>query len=121
MKDIPAEAILFDMYYMAKDPVVLVGDKREAPKVELFPVTEATPRFRDFHISNVVCYGAAKAVFIRGLPEMAISDIFIQDVVIKADKAGDVISGNNISLNHVKLITSDSGKINVQDSKGVKQ
>ncbi|MGC4104417.1 glycosyl hydrolase family 28 protein [Ferruginibacter sp.] len=27
MKDIPAEAILFDMYYMAKDPVVLSGEK----------------------------------------------------------------------------------------------
>jgi DNA sulfur modification protein DndE len=121
MKDIPAEAILFDMYYMAKDPVVLVGDKRETPKVELFPVTEATPRFRDFHISNVVCYGAAKAIFIRGLPEMAISDIYLEGVVIKADKAGDVIAANNISLSHVKLITSDSGKINVQDSKGVKQ
>jgi len=29
MKDIPAEAILFDMYYMAKDPVALAGEKRE--------------------------------------------------------------------------------------------
>ena len=37
MKDIPAEAILFDMYYMAKDPVVLAGEKRELPKVEFKP------------------------------------------------------------------------------------
>lgn len=121
MKDIPAEAILFDMYYMAKDPVVLKGEKREAPKTQLLPVTEATPRFRDFHISNVVCYGAAKALFIRGLPEMPISDIFLENITIKADKAGDIIVGNNINLSHVKLITSDGGKINVQDSKGVKQ
>jgi DNA sulfur modification protein DndE len=27
MKDIAAEAILFDMYYMAKEPVVLAGEK----------------------------------------------------------------------------------------------
>jgi DNA sulfur modification protein DndE len=121
MKDIPAEAILFDMYYMAKDPVVLKGDSRETPKVQLLPVTEATPRFRDFHISNVVCYGAAKALFIRGLPEMPISDIFIDGVTIKADKAGDVIAASNINLSHMKLITSDNGKINVQNSKGVKQ
>jgi len=120
MEEIPAEAILFDMYYMAKDPVVLVGDKRETPKVELLPVTEATPRFRDFHISNIVCNGAEKAIFIRGLPEMPISDIYIDKVVIKSDKAGDVIAGNNINLTNIKLITGDNGKINVQNSKGVK-
>ena len=28
MKDIPAEAILFDMYYAAQDPVALAGEKR---------------------------------------------------------------------------------------------
>jgi polygalacturonase len=44
MKDIPAEAILFDMYYMAQDPVALTGENREAPKVEFKPVSEATPQ-----------------------------------------------------------------------------
>ena len=120
MENIPAEAILFDMYYMAKDPVLLNGEKREAPKVETFPVTDATPRFRDFHISNVVCYGAAKALFVRGLPEMPISDIYLKDITIKADKAGDFIEGQRIQLENVKLLTTDSGKINVQDSKDVK-
>ncbi|MCF6404295.1 glycosyl hydrolase family 28 protein [Chitinophaga filiformis] len=120
MKDIPAEAILFDMYYMAKDPVPLSGEKREAPKVQLFPVTEATPQFRDFHISNVVCHGAEKAIFIRGLPEMPISDIHLKDITIKAKAAGDCIAGSNISLTNVTLVTKDSGKINVQDSKQVK-
>jgi len=48
MKGIVGEAILFDMYYMAKDPVPLAGEKREAPKVDTLPVTEATPQFRIF-------------------------------------------------------------------------
>jgi DNA sulfur modification protein DndE len=52
---------------------------------------------------------------------MAISDIFIDNTTIKADKAGDIIAASNINLSHMKLITSDGGKINVQDSKGVKQ
>src|SRR5690349_13717467 len=42
MKDIPGEAILFDMYYSAIDPVALAGEKREAPKVMVYPVTEET-------------------------------------------------------------------------------
>ena len=30
MKDIPGEAILFDMYYMAQDPIALSGEKKRA-------------------------------------------------------------------------------------------
>jgi polygalacturonase len=107
MKDIPAEAILFDMYYMAQDPVVLAGEKREAPKVELLPVTDATPVFRDFHINNVVCNGALKAIFIRGLPEMNIHDIELEDITIKAKGGIDIQEGKNISLTNVNVIPTN--------------
>ncbi|GGH57560.1 polygalacturonase [Filimonas zeae] len=103
MKDIPGEAILFDMYYAAQDPVPLAGEKRDAPKVQLLPVTEATPVFRDFHISNVVCDGASKAIFIRGLPEMNISDIYLSDVTVKAEKGIDIQEAKNIQLNNIQL------------------
>jgi DNA sulfur modification protein DndE len=66
-----------------------------------------------------VCHGAEKAIFIRGLPEMPISDIHLKDITIKAKKAGDCIVGSNISMTNVRLITEDDGKINVQDSKQV--
>ncbi|HEY0039981.1 MAG TPA: glycoside hydrolase family 28 protein, partial [Flavisolibacter sp.] len=75
MKNIPGEAILFDMYYAAQDPITLSGEKREPPKVETLPVTEATPQFQNFYISNVVCNGAEKAIFVRGVPEMNVKNI----------------------------------------------
>ncbi|MFX9015964.1 hypothetical protein ABTN29_19905, partial [Acinetobacter baumannii] len=81
MKDIVGEAILFDMYYMAKDPVPLSGEKRELPKVEILPVTDATPQFQNFYISNIVCSGAEKAIFVRGIPEMPIKNIFINNAI----------------------------------------
>lgn len=108
MKDIPAEAILFDMYYMAKDPVVLAGEKRELPKVELKPVDESTPVFRNFHISNVYCNGAEKAIFLRGIPEMHVKDIVLENMVLKADKGIDVQESSNISFRNIKLIVADS-------------
>ena len=52
MKDIPGEAILFDMYYAAQDPIAIAGEKREPPKVETMPVTEATPQFNNFFFDN---------------------------------------------------------------------
>ena len=45
MAHIRNEAILFDMYYAAKQ------DRPE-------PLSERTPQFRNFHIANIVCRSA---------------------------------------------------------------
>lgn len=108
MKDIPAEAILFDMYYMAKDPVVLAGEKRELPKVEFKTVDETTPVFKNFHISNVYCNGAEKGIFVRGLPEMHVKDIVLENMVLQADKGIDVQEASGISFKNIKIISADT-------------
>jgi len=121
MKDIVGEAILFDMYYMAKDPIVLAGEQRDAPQVKLLPVTEETPVFRDFHISNVVCDGASKAVFIRGLPEMSISSIYLDNIVIQAKEGIDIQEAKNVELTNVKIITGPKVPlINIQNGNAIK-
>jgi hypothetical protein len=108
MKDIPAEAILFDMYYMAKDPVALAGEKRELPKVEFIPVDETTPVFRNFHISNVYCNGAEKGIFIRGLPEMHVKDIVLENMVLQAKKGIDVQEASGITFKNIKIISEET-------------
>ena len=108
MKDIAGEAILFDMYYMAKDPVPLAGEVRDAPKVELLPVTEATPQFKNFLVKNIVCDGAEKAVFIRGLPEMSIKNIAMENMVIKAKKGIICEEANGISFKNVQVVAADT-------------
>ena len=120
MKDIPGEAILFDMYYAAKDPIPLAGETREPPKVEMLPVSEETPQFKNFYIKNVVCNGAEKAIFVRGLPEMSIKNIFLEDVVITANKGLDMTEGSNISLKNVKLITREQDPVmNIHNSQNI--
>ncbi len=108
MKDIPGEAILFDMYYMAKDPVPLAGEKREMPKIETLPVTEATPVFRNFYINNIVCNGAEKAIFVRGIPEMQISNINLSNMVLQTHKGIECTEGNHINFNNIRLVTSEA-------------
>jgi polygalacturonase len=104
MKNIPGEAILFDMYYAAQDPIALAGEKREAPKVEFMPVSESTPQFKNIYIKNVLCDGAEKAIFIRGLPEMNIHDISLENITILSKKGMECSEAKNITLNNVKLI-----------------
>ena len=116
MIGIVGEAILFDMYYAAVDPILLKGDKRDAPKVVMLPITEETPVFRDFHIANVVCDGAAKAIFIRGLPELSISNITLENLSIKAKEGIDIQEAKNITLNNVSLVIAKADPlINIQN------
>ena len=121
MKDIAAEAVLFDMYYMAKDPVPLTGEKREMPKIETLPVTDGTPIFRNFYINNIVCNGAEKGIFVRGIPEMQISNIQLTNLVLRSRKGIECTEGSGISFTNVKLVASDSDPlIYIQNSSAIK-
>jgi len=111
MKDIVGEAILFDMYYAAKDPIPLAGEKRELPKVEFKPVDETTPQFRNFHISKVYCNGAEKAIFVRGLPEMHVKDIVLENMVLQADKGIDVLEATGITFKNIKVISNETNPV----------
>src|SRR4029079_1976864 len=111
MKDISGDAILFDMYYAAQDPVPLAGEKREPPKVETLPVSVETPQFRNFIINGVVCNGARKAIFVRGLPEMNVQQIVMENMIIQSREGLDMTEGSNITLRNVQLITSQTNPV----------
>lgn len=111
MKDIPAEAILFDMYYMAKDPVVLAGEKREPPKVEFKPVDETTPQFRNLYFRNITCNGAAKGIFVRGIPEMHIKNIWIENAVLQANEGIDIQEASNINLKNITMMSRNTNPV----------
>lgn len=120
MIDIPGEAILFDMYYAAVDPVPLAGEKRETIKTVLVPVTEATPQFKNFYIKDIVVNGAEKAIFFRGLPEMNIKDIHLENVTIQAKKGIEIIEGTGIFLKNVNIITDDTNPVvHIQNSSNI--
>ena len=111
MKDIVGEAILFDMYYAAQDPVPLAGEKRELPKVEFKTVGETTPQFKNFHIKNIVCNGASKAIFVRGLPEMHIKNIGFENMVLQADKGFDIQEASGISFKNINVICKETNPV----------
>ncbi|HEV7332768.1 MAG TPA: DUF4350 domain-containing protein [Flavisolibacter sp.] len=120
MTDIIGEAILFDMYYAARDPVPLAGERREPPKVEEKPVTEETPQFRNFYIKNVVVNGAEKAIFVRGLPEMNVQNIYMEDLVMQSKHGLDMTEGTNIAIKNAYFIPQDVNPVmNIHNSKSI--
>ncbi|MBD2755851.1 glycoside hydrolase family 28 protein [Spirosoma validum] len=119
MTDIAGEAILFDMYYAAKDPVPQHGESNELPAIPAQPLTEATPQFRSFQVRNVRCKGAETAILIRGLPEMAVKDILIENAVLQSRKGLVCIEAERINLKNVALLTSAKTVMQFQNSQNV--
>ena len=99
MRAIVHDAVLFDMYYFTKAPSLAQTNG----KIDIPPVDTGTPQFRRFYISNLVCDGAERAMLIRGLPEMSIRDIQLDNIFIKSKKGADVIEAQNITFNNVAL------------------
>ncbi|MFC3197872.1 glycoside hydrolase family 28 protein [Parapedobacter deserti] len=108
MKDIPGEAILFDMYYEAKVPVPAAGEERQPPQAEKLPVSEETPQFRNFHISNIHCNGAKKAIFVRGLPEMPIRGIHFSGLQMATTEGIDIQEGADITISQSIIKATDT-------------
>lgn len=90
MSDIRGDAIRFNMYYM----------EDESPSA---PVTERTPRFRSFHVSNVTCEGAQTAICLRGLPEMPIEAVTLENVTITSENGATLRHATDITLAGVRI------------------
>lgn len=117
MKDILTSAILFDMYYTGKSPT----DEESVTDVALPPVTEATPQFRNFYVSNVACNGADRGLLIRGLPEMSIKNINLDNINLKTKNGIEIIEGKGVSLRNVYVESTNSNPlITVRNSNDVK-
>lgn len=124
MTDIAGEAILFDMYYAAKDPVPqqgesTPGESNELPTIPAQPLSEATPQFRSFQIRNVTCKGAETGIMVRGLPEMAVKDILIENAVLQSRKGFVCIEAENIRLKNVTLISPAKTLMQIQNSRNL--
>jgi DNA sulfur modification protein DndE len=109
MKDISGDAILFDMYY---------GGKNQ--QTEKFAVSESTPRFQDFLIKDVIVQGAARGIFLRGLPEMNVRNVRMENLLIQSDKGIYSEEAEGVTLKNLTLLTKDPGAlIDVRDSRQI--
>jgi polygalacturonase len=101
MRDIPTEAIRFNLFYAGKSPEEdpITGDLI----IESAPVSEETPVFRNMYFKNISCDGARQAVKIVGIPEMPVENIQFENMLIKADKGIGINYANQIGFKNVSL------------------
>ncbi|MCI6559677.1 MAG: glycoside hydrolase family 28 protein [Prevotella sp.] len=106
MFDIQTDAITFDLYYGGKSAVESLadGDDKKNSKVDIKPVDETTPCFRNIDIEHVICRGARRAAYFNGLPEMPVENIVINDLEVNNAEEGIVINRTrNVKLDNIHV------------------
>ena len=99
MKDIVADAVIFNLYYAG----VAATDRTGAATEDLVPVDETTPRMEDIHFSDIVCSGAARAVSITGLPELPLRRLGFRDCTFQAEEGVSVVNAEEVSFDNVTV------------------
>ncbi len=102
MVDIGSEAIFFDMYYWVKAP--------KENEVSTIPaVTEETPVFKNIYIQNIICNGTKKGIFVRGIPEMPVQNIYMENLVLYTDIGVEIKDAKEIYIKNCDF-TAKKGK-----------
>lgn len=101
MKNIPTDAINFNLYYFTKgaveDPVT--GEMI----VEKETVSEETPAFKNMYFKNIYVDGAQQALKIMGIPEMPVQNIQFQNMIIRSEVGIQMNYTANIDFDNVDL------------------
>ena len=119
MMDIPTEPLLFDLHYGGKSAVEAAADGMTAFDVEYVPADETTPQFKDIYIRDVVCSGAARAMYFNGIPEKNIENIVVEDCEIVSEKGADLRYATGVVLKNVDITQSEGLGYSVANCKNV--
>ena len=103
MSDIATYALTFNMYYGGKSVAEVLADGNGQQPVDMQPVTEETPIFRNIDIRNIVCRRAGFAMEFNGLPEMPIDGIHLENVYISAQHDATFQYSKNITKENVNI------------------
>ena len=110
MINIPNEALIFNLFYGGKGPGEAGYDDNKGAEI-VPPVTEETPCFKDIYIKDVVCNGAGRAVYFNGLPEMRISNINMENMIVtNANRGIELSQADGVNINNVKVSLKGEGK-----------
>ncbi len=121
MKDIPMEAIRFNMFYENKAPIPEDDEVQKplfsaTPKV---PVDEGTPVFRNIDIKNIICKGAGQAVLMQGLPEMPLTGVNLENISIACKKGVVFVEVDQIKFKNLDIRTTGNTSVVLFNSRNI--
>lgn len=112
MRDIVHEGISFHLFYAGVEG-------SEGSDDEVYPVTEATPVFRDIAIRDVICGGAATALLVNGLPEMPLRNLRIEGLRSTSKKGMILRHADGVELTNIALRTGEQPQLTAHSCRNV--
>ena len=119
MMNIPTEPLLFDLHYGGKSAVEAAAEGASPFDVGYVEADETTPQFRDIYIKDVVCSGAARAMYFNGIPEKNIENIVVENCEIVSVKGADLRYSTGVVLRDVNIMQSEGDGYSVANCKDV--
>ena len=119
MMNIPTEPLLFDLHYGGKSAVEAAAEGASPFDVEFVEADETTPQFRDIYIKDVICSGAARAMYFNGIPEKNIENIVVENCEIVSEKGADLRYSTGVILKDVKITQSEGEGFSVANCSNV--
>ena len=119
MMNIPTEPLLFDLHYGGKSAVEAAAEGASPYDVEFVPADETTPQFKDIYIKNIVCSGAARAMYFNGIPEKNIENIVVENCEIVSDKGADLRYSDGVTLKQINIKQSEGEGYIIANCKNV--
>ncbi len=118
MKDIPTFAISFNLYYGGVSASEMLEAGGIEQDVDVQPVTEETPQFKNIDISEIIVDGADQAILLQGLPEMNLENVKLRNMLLSANKGITMVDAKGVEMHNIKLETKEENAVmmvNAQD------
>lgn len=120
MVNIPTNAISFNLYYGGKSVSEMLAEKDHGKKIEEIPeVTEETPQFKDISIKNITCKGAKQAIYLQGLPEMNLENVYLENLTMEAENGLLCMDATGVTIKNLNLKTTEYPSLTFYNSKNV--
>jgi polygalacturonase len=118
MENIKTDAIRFNMFYDNK--AASIDEWAEEMNHENSHILdEGTPQFKNIFVDKIICHGAGRAIFLRGLPEMPIRKIEISNAHITSSLGVTSIDGEDITFRNVDIEPRNGASYFLHNTKNV--
>ena len=120
MIKIPTNAISFNLYYggLSVSEMLAMEEDGSEP-VEIPPVSEETPQFKDISIKSIRCKGALQALYLQGLPEMNLENVILEDLIMEAENGLICMDADGLIIRDLNLVTDNLPALTFYNSKNV--
>jgi polygalacturonase len=85
----------------------------------LDPTSDKAPLFHNINVKNLTCSNTEEAIVIRGLPEMPIERVTLENIVIRAEKGIEITDAKDVVLRGISVDHEEGPWASITNSRNI--